>query len=58
MLDISMNRGNALAQKTGATQYHTQLGLSGKGGSIKEFAVCQAFDLVCLKMSYLHFEDL
>ena len=32
--------GNALAQKTGATHYHAQLGPPGKGRAIKGLVVC------------------
>ena len=31
--------------KTGATHYHTQLGLSNKGRAIKGFVVCNGWDL-------------
>ncbi len=31
--------------KTGATQYHAQLGLPDKGRAIKEFVVCNSWDL-------------
>ncbi len=31
--------------KTGATQYHAQLGLPDKGHAIKELDVCNSWDL-------------
>ena len=31
--------------KTGATQYHAQLGLTDKGRAIKELVVCYSSDL-------------
>ncbi len=46
MRDINnMNRQNALAQKTGATQYHAQLGLPDRGRAIKELVFCNSWDL-------------
>ena len=45
MRDInSMRRGNALAPKTGATQYHAQLGLPDKGRAIKRLVACNNWD--------------
>ncbi len=46
MLNINnMSRGNALAPKTGATQYHAHLALPDKGHEIKELVVCNDWDL-------------
>ncbi len=45
MRDInSMSRGMPWP-KTGATQYHAQLGLPEKGRAIKWLAVCNSWDL-------------
>ena len=40
----SMSRGNVLA-RTGATQYHEQLGLPDKGRAIKGLVVTNNWDL-------------
>ena len=45
MRDInSMNRGMPWP-KTGATQYHAQLGLTDQGRAIKGLVVCNNWDL-------------
>ncbi len=45
MCDInSMSRGMPWP-KTGATQYHAQLGLPDKGRAIKGLVVCNSWDL-------------
>ena len=36
--------------KTGATQYHAQLELPAKGRAIKEFIVCNSWDLESLDL--------
>ena len=41
----STSRGKCLGPKTGATNYHAQLGLPDKGRAIKELVVCNSWDL-------------
>ena len=46
MCDINcMSRGECLGPKTGATQYHAQLGLPDKGHAIKRLVVRNNWDL-------------
>ncbi len=43
MRDIK--QGECLVKKTGATQYHAQIGLPDKGCAFKGLVVCNSWDL-------------